>query len=375
MIQKTAIGPGKLRELPALTEKLQIRHPLLVAHDRSAAMLMKRFPALSTCPVFSAFHENPDLEDCAPGAELYRRENCDGLISVGGGSCMDTAKAILARMSAETMEDVKASRLTDRGIPHIAVPTTAGTGSEATQTAVNYVGKSKLSISHPCLLPQAFILDGELLQSLPPYQKKAGAMDALAQGIESWWSKASTEDSRVHAYLAILGVLDNLPAYLNGDPHAAQLMLEAACQSGRAIQITRTTAAHAMSYRLTKDYGMAHGHACMLTLPVLWDCMNSVENMEPVLTSLASAMRLGSPLLGPGLLWGLLYDLDLMPDKMPDEEALQALADAVNTERLGNHPVPLTNHDLRAVYRRAFAKKTPAEKQACLDIWKYYGMH
>ena len=118
-----------------------------------------------------------------------------------------------------------------------------------------YENGQKISIGHPCLLPEGVILDSALLDSLPDYHRKSCALDALSQGIESYWSRAATEESRVHAYLAILGVLDNLKAYLAGDAHAADEMLEAAYQSGRAIQITRTTAAHAMSYQLTKTGG------------------------------------------------------------------------------------------------------------------------
>ena len=110
---------------------------------------------------------------------------------------------------------------------------------------------SKVSLNHAELKPDGVILDSALLDSLPAYHKKSCALDALAQGIESYWSRGSNDDSKVHAYLAVIGVLDNLKAYLEGDPHAASEMLDASFQSGKAIQITRTTAAHAMSYRLT----------------------------------------------------------------------------------------------------------------------------
>lgn len=373
MARKTLRGRGSLGRLPEMADKLKIRKPLVVAMEPLLSYLMKKVPGLREMPVFSEFHPNPDLQDCLQGVNLFRDNGCDGLISLGGGSSMDTAKGIKAMLLAETPEDVKKGNLTGKDVyPVIAIPGTAGTGAEATQFAVVYENGQKLSLNHPALLANGVILDSELTDSLPEYHKKSCALDALAQGIESYWSKGSTEDSKVHAYLAIRGVLDNLKAYLEGDPHAADEMLDAAFQSGQAIQITRTTAAHAMSYRLTKQLGYTHGHACMLTLPVLWEDMADNEDMKPVLNGLAEVMRLGDPLMGPKLLWGILYDLDMYAGEMPDEALLDELASSVNAERLGNHPVQLEQRQLKSIYRRAFTKKPEMEKQACIDIWHYY---
>ena len=305
---------------------------------------------------------------------MYRENGCDGLISLGGGSAMDTAKAIKAMLIAEDADKALHSILPDEAVlPHIAIPGTAGTGAEATQIAVVYVDDQKVSISHPVLLPEGVVLDAALLDSLPEYHKKACALDALCQGIESYWAKTATEESRVHAYLAIIGVLDNIRGYLAGDAHAADAMLEAAYRSGRAIQISRTTAAHAMSYQITKKLGLAHGHACMLTLPVLWDAMINCEDALPALMDLAAKMRLGSEYMGSRLLAGLLIDLGMEPESMPDEATLDALADSVNIPRLSNHPMPLTRDELKGIYRRAFTRRAGADRQVCIDLWKYYG--
>ena len=169
----------------------------------------------------------------------------------------------------------------------------------------------KHSLDHPALLPEGVILDPDLLATLPLYHKKACALDALCQGIESYWARKATEDSQVDAFLAFTGVLDNLRPYLAGDPHAAEELQYAAYRSGCAIAVSRTTAAHAMSYRLTKRYGLAHGHACMLTLPAIWEAMLDDTDALPVLMDLAQKMRLGSELMGPRLLRGILYDLEM----------------------------------------------------------------
>jgi alcohol dehydrogenase class IV len=171
----------------------------------------------------------------------------------------------------------------------------------------------------------------------------------------------------------VIGVLDNLKGYLAGDPHAAEEMLDASFQSGKAIQITRTTAAHAMSYMLTKRLGLAHGHACMLTLPTLWERMQEHEEMKDMLQDLSAKMRLGDMCMVPRLLRGILYDLEMAIPPVPDEETLEELAGSVNTERLNNHPVAMTKDEIREAYRRAMTPLCENEKQACLDIWRYYG--
>jgi alcohol dehydrogenase class IV len=346
----------------------------LIVSGALTGLVMKKNPAMLSCPVFSSFHPNPDLTDAKAGAEAFLRAECDGLISVGGGSSIDTAKAIKALLNAKNVDDVIHGRLSfEAPCPHIAIPGTAGSGSEATQFAVVYVNGTKVSLSHAELKPDGVILDPSLLDSLPAYHRKSCALDALAQGIESYWSKGANDDSRVHAFLAVIGVLDNLKAYLEGDPHATDEMLDASFQSGKAIQISRTTAAHAMSYRLTKTMGIAHGHACMLTLPTLWETALEHDEMKETLRDLAAKMRLGDPQMVPKLLRGILYDLEMAIPPMPDDRTLDELADSVNTERLNNHPVRLSREEIREAYRKSFIPLRENEKLACLDIWRYYG--
>lgn len=372
--QSVIRGRESLKKLPAMMDRLEMRKPLIVGMEPLTGTLTRNNPGMSACPVFSSFHPNPDLADTETGAELFRREGCDSLISIGGGSSIDTAKAIKARLNcAGEAELIKSSLIPECDIRHIAIPGTAGTGSEATQFAVVYVNGRKVSLNHPALRPDGVILDASLLDSLPSYHRMSCALDALAQGIESYWSRKSNDDSKVHAYLAFIGVLDNLKAYLAGDPHAAEEMMDASFQSGKAIQITQTTAAHAMSYMLTKRLGLAHGHACMLTLPVLWEMMEDRDEMKDTLRDLSEKMRLGDSRMAPKLLRGILFDLDMSVPPLPDEDLLAELAGSVNAERLNNHPVRMTTDEIREAYRRSMTPMCANEKQACIDIWRYYG--
>ncbi len=372
-VQHVIRGRGSLNKIIELAGKLGIKRPMIIGGNTLTSRLMIRVPALLTAPVFSGYHPNPDLNDAQAGAEMYRKNACDGIISIGGGSAIDTGKAVQTLLFSEDMQQIIKGRYPEEmKLPHIAVPGTAGSGAEATQNAVVYVNGTKAGLSHPDLRPAGVLLDAELLDSLPEYHKKSCAMDALAQGIESYWCTAANYDSRVHAYLAILGVLDNLKSYLAGDPHAADEMLDASFQSGKAIQITRTTAAHAMSYQMTKKFGIAHGHAVMLTLPVLWEMLAEDENTAPVLQELSRLMRLGNPLMVPRLLRGIMIDLNLALPSFPDDETLEILTESVNPERLANHPVKLSRADIRNAYVRSLLPPEDAERQACLDIWKYY---
>ena len=364
-MQHVVKGRGSLKaaNIAALMAETGMRRPLLVCSERAAQDFAAR--TSMALPCFSGFHPNPDLADAVAGADLYREMSCDGLISVGGGSAMDTAKAVKALLLAGNMDDVRTNNLPEGALLHIAVPGTAGTGAEATPIAVVYVNNEKLSLDHPSLLPEAIVLDASLLDTLPLYHKKACAMDALCQGIESYWAVKATRESRAHAERAILGVLRNIGAYLTGDASAADAVLEAAYESGCAIRISRTTAAHAMSYQITKRIGPAHGHACMLTLPHLWRHMGE----SPVIAELNALIGIAD---GAELLMGLLAVTEMLPEAMPDDATLDALAASVNVQRLGNHPETLTSAELREIYVQAFVP-VPTDEQARLAaLWRAY---
>ena len=374
MAQQVVRGRGSLNggSIAALMQMLRVKKPLLVCGARMAEVFSRRTGM--ALPVFSGYHPNPDLADCEAGAVLYRQEGCDGLISLGGGSAMDTAKAVKALLLTDDMARVKKSDLPDDAyLPHIAIPGTAGTGAEATPFAVMYVQGQKLSLDHPQLLPEAVVLDSSLLDTLPEYHRKACAMDALSQGIESFWAKTATEESRSHAQKAICGVVFHMSAYLQGDEAAQDAMLEAAYESGCAIRISRTTAAHAMSYQITKLLGPAHGHACMLTLPHLWAHLYESGVQREPLEKMAALLGLPNGFYGSVLLQGLLLEMGLDSRELPEGKVLDALTASVNTQRLGNHPEPLTVETLREIYVQALSPMDWGTKEAALALWRQYG--
>ena len=120
-------------------------------------------------------------------------------------------------------------------------------------------------------------MDASALKTLPIYQKKSTMMDALCHSIESYWSVNSTEESNKYSKQAIQTILENKDAYLANKDLGNANMLKAAYLAGKAINITQTTAGHAMSYKLTSLYGIAHGHAVAICISKLWEYM-----LEPV---------------------------------------------------------------------------------------------
>ena len=370
-MQHVLRGRGSLNgaNLAALMEALAMQKPMLVCGRRMQETLAARMDV--SWPVFGGYHPNPDLEDCVAGAELYREMGCDGLISIGGGSAMDTAKGIKALLltndwSAVTRSEVPA----DTRLPHIAIPSTAGTGAEATPFAVVYVKKKKLTINHPSLLPEATVLDSSLLDTLPQDQRRACAMDVLAQGIESYWAVSATQESRQYAVRAIRGVLRSYTAYLGGDFMAQEDMLDAAWQSGMAITISRTTAAHALNYELVKRRGYPHGLACMMTLPVLWTRLARQQSMRPMLMEMLRNAGVSEFTDGAAMLRGMLVASNLDSLEPADDALLDALTASVDVTKLTNHPEPLTSADVRQIYADALTPIPDWARESAVQAWR-----
>lgn len=355
-----------LDALSDLLSAVGMTRPLYVCSRRWTS----RLP--DCAPVFSHFEPNPDFDQCAAGVSMFQRKGCDGLVAIGGGSTMDTAKGIKAMLLSTSFPAALLGQYPgSHAYPLICVPTTAGSGSEATQTAVLYVDGQKHSLSHPMLLAQAVILDPSLLSTLPADMKRSCALDALCQAIESFWSKAATTESQMIAGPAMQVIFHWFLPYLQGDRQAAEQMLHASYAAGEAIQMTRTTAAHAMSYQITKQLGIPHGDACALTLPYLW--MRLTRDPAFIKPGSMLASRMGVSFNDAPLLFlGLCLDTGLYPPRCADPELLDYLTDSVNIERLGNHPQPLTREDIRALYIQALNPAPEEMAEKALALWRHH---
>lgn len=302
---------------------------------------------------FDQFTPNPLYEQVCNGVELFNANRCDAIVAVGGGSSIDVAKCIKLFCKMNHQKNYLQQTFSDNGVELIAVPTTAGTGSESTRHAVIYFEGKKQSVAHESIIPNYAILEPSLLKTLPLYQKKCTMMDALCQGIESWWSVNSTDESKVFSKIAVQLVMQYWEDYIfhNGTEAAEGIML-AANYAGRAIDITQTTAPHAMSYKLTSLYGLPHGHAVALCLPLVWHYMTQhpEQCIDPrgkdyllgIFDQIARALECPSPNEAAVFMQNLLTILELRPPEAKDRATeLEALTNSVNPTRLKNNPVKI----------------------------------
>lgn len=245
------------------------RRVLVVTSPRTAARtdLHRWLPAGAT--LFTEFRPNPRLGEALSAARM--RESCraEVVLGFGGGSALDVAKAARALPgSAEHAEEVLAGRAAPCvGVGLVLAPTTAGTGSEVTRFATLYRDGRKVSLDAAGVAAEVAVVDPGLTDTCPPALTWSCAFDALAHAVESYWSTRATARSRSYAEAALVRLL---PVLRDADalPTAAQRdqLSEAGTLAGHAIDLTRTTAAHAMAYPLTVHLGVPHGLACALNL-------------------------------------------------------------------------------------------------------------
>lgn len=321
--------------------------------------------------LFSDFTPNPLYEQVCKGIDLLKAELCDSILAVGGGSAIDVAKCIkLAVLAKEghsaLIPPLVNTRVECDGskIPFIAIPTTAGTGSESTHNAVMYYEGNKQTVTNDGVLPGFAILEPSVLKTLPLYQKKCTMMDALCQGIESWWSVNSTEESYEYSNKAIELIMNNWRKYIfENDDDAATKILLGANYGGRAINITATTAAHAMSYKITSLYNFPHGHAVAVCLPEIWKYMighmdKCLEKrgqgyLNSVFYDIAHTMGSETPTEAIVLFRSMMKDMDLSyptPDFNLRPSDIEYLSSSVNPIRLKNNPIYLDETVIKMLY-------------------------
>lgn len=374
MQQKEYFGMGSIEHLKDILSQEKPNHIFLVCGKESYRLSgaeEKIIPQLEGYKVteFADFSSNAKLEDIEKGLKSFRSSYCDLTLAVGGGSSLDLAKAItiLAPLPEKPEDYIRnKTAIQPRKVPFIAVPTTAGTGSEATHFATIYIGKTKFSLTHPSLLPNYAIINPGFTFSLSKQTAASTGMDVLAQAMESYWSVLSTEESKRYASEAITLILSNLEkAVCNPDTESKMAVSRAANLSGKAINISFTTACHAISYPITSYFNVPHGHAVALTLPemILYnsdvsekDCLDKrgAEYVQKMLEDINYLFGVKSPeevkkrieLLIDNI--GLQRKLSLL-GITTDSDLNVILKNGFNPERVKNNPRVLTEDDLRRI--------------------------
>lgn len=317
--------------------------------------------------IFDNIRPNPRFEDMVDAARLFNDEKCDFIIGAGGGSPIDSAKMIRLMTTNDISLCLK-EPMQDNCIKSLYIPTTAGTGAEATKTSVFYINENeKMSISNLDFLPDYVVMMSELLETLPLYQRKVTSLDALCHCIESYWSVKATDESREYARRGIVGFFENYQGYIGNTKQGNEGMLWASYYGGKAINITGTTAAHAMCYNITMNCNTSHGQSVAAGLCVIWEYMlkndlkpNGNRTREAVMKAfdeIASFMGESNAQGGALRFKQLLDELDL-PMPKTEKENIPIFASKVDVTRLGNNPFELNLGDVTNIYTEIFNSTT-----------------
>lgn len=224
--------------------------------------------------VYDDILPNPTIDMVEEGLKIYLKNNCKAMIAFGGGSVMDCAKVILARVAKpkKSVQKMKGLlKIRKKLHPLFAVPTTAGTGSETTLAAVITDGKShyKYAINDFSLIPKYAVLDYRTTLNLPKFITATTGMDALTHAVEAYIGKSTTKKTRRMAEDAVKLIVKNLKLAYD-EPHneeARKNMLRASFYAGVAFTISYVGYVHAIAHSLGGQYGVAHGFANAVILP------------------------------------------------------------------------------------------------------------
>lgn len=246
--------------------------------------LIDELAKLCTLSVFDQVQPNPRCVDIMSMFNTPSFPGSDLIVAIGGGSVLDSAKA-LAMLSTnkgeltEYLGNQPKRKITEKSLPLVLIPTTAGTGSEVTKVGVYTDGTGrKYTLLSPLMSAHTAILIASMLDGLPPSLCAATGLDALDHALESIWNKNSNAVTRKIAREAAIEVLSELPvlykAIQTKEPNRRVLqkaMFEASCKAGIAFNMTGTAAGHAISFILSEEWHVPHGLACAFTLLEIYD--------------------------------------------------------------------------------------------------------
>lgn len=248
--------------------------------------------------VFDGVSQNPRDTECIAGAEVFKQENIDLVVAVGGGSPIDTAKsiALLGPNGGTPLMYFHKEKEYENMAPIVCVPTTAGTGSEVTRSAVITIAEThqKITLKHAALRPSLAILDANLTLSVPPNVTAATGVDALVHAIEGYTCKVSNPVSQSLGREAMRLIVHNLPkAYSEGDDlEARSNMLEGSLLAGMCFGSADVAAVHCLAEALGSLYDTPHGIANAVFLPYVME-YNAEANIS-MHAELASIMNFAS---------------------------------------------------------------------------------
>lgn len=372
--QNIIFGKGSLKKLPSLLEKLPSGKLLIISGRvlEKVGIVKKVTDILDGAGIghkeFLDIEENPSVETVKAAAEVYKKSKAVGIIALGGGSPMDVAKAVgvLAVYGGEITKYEGADQVPGKIAPIIAIPTTAGTGSEVTAFSVitdksrNY----KLSIFSYELIPMYALLDSELLMSLPASVAAATGMDALVHAIEAYLSKAASPFTDVCAEKAMKLIGKNICKFVadRSDADAACSMLIASTFAGLAFGWARLGNVHAMAHPLGGYFNVPHGVANAILLPTVleYNALADTGRYEIIYNLIKRGndnVYYFDPYTLVGEIKKLIGELNI-PERLSmvgvtEDKIPEMAADAMKSGNILVNPRQSTVKDIEILYRKA----------------------
>ena len=314
-----------------------------------------------TCP-------NPTVDNVEDALKIYHADSCNAIIAIGGGSAMDCAKAVGARVvyPKRSVNRLGGKLKVWRKLPTlIAIPTTAGTGSETTLAAMITDSKThrKYAIMSFPVIPHYAVLDAELTYSLPPHLTASTGVDALTHAVEAYIGRSTTKETRKLALDATKLVFDNVrKAYNDGGNHNARMnMLHAAYKAGIAFSKSYVGYIHALAHALGGKYGTPHGLANAVLMPYVLESYGKRVNKKLHELGIAAGVASADDSREIGArkfisaVKKLNEDMNI-PDKLPgiNKDDIDSLARHAEKEANPLYPVPvlMTKRELETFYYR-----------------------
>lgn len=312
------------------------------------------------CATYRQVSPNPDIRECDDCIRLIHENHCDFIVALGGGSVLDCAKAAAAFSSGNHPTGAYLDGtlpVPAHGLPLIAIPTTAGTGSEVSRVTVlsDHAKCKKAPLFSPAFYPVCAIIDPELTRTLPKAVTACTGMDVLCHAIEAYWSihhQPICDALAIHAARLVMHHLETACENPR-DMHAREKMAEASVTAGLAFARPGTTAAHACSYPLTSILGIPHGEACGLTIDHFMR-INAKADTDGRLALLAEATGFSDIANLADAIAELKYRTGLKTDLSAcnlSDSQIETLVAASRQAPLYNNPVPITDDMLRTLYR------------------------
>ena len=373
--QNIVVGAGSLKRLPELAKNLKKSKAYIISgpHLEKIGMVDKCREALKAAGIesdaFTQTEGNPSTDTVAKAAEGFKSSNADFIVAFGGGSPLDVAKAVavIASYSGNITDYEGGGKVPGPVVPMIAIPTTAGTGSEVTAFSVitDHSRNYKLTVVSNYLLPAYAILDPELITTVPKSTAAACGIDAMVHALEAFISKAASPFSDLFAKEALRLIGTSIRDYVldRSNLAACESMLTGSLFAGIAFSHARLGDVHAMSHPVSAYFDVAHGVANAVLLPTIVDynmtyasekykyiydciCEKPLDDDSFTPEMLAAEIRVLNDELGiPSSLSEVGVDSSLF-DKMAD--------DAMKSGNILVNPRPTTKKDILALYAQAF---------------------